>query len=78
VTRWLAREDAIDADEEARLRHALARCFAQRRRTLRNNLRAATGDDEAALALLARAGLDPGLRAEQLPPEAFRRLARLA
>jgi 16S rRNA (adenine1518-N6/adenine1519-N6)-dimethyltransferase len=48
--------------------------FAQRRKTLRNALRPLMADEE-----LAAAGVDPGLRAEQLDIAAFARLAdRLA
>jgi 16S rRNA (adenine1518-N6/adenine1519-N6)-dimethyltransferase len=47
--------------------------FAQRRKTIRNGL-ASLGVDP--LALLAAAGIDPGLRPEQVPPEGFMALAR--
>jgi 16S rRNA (adenine1518-N6/adenine1519-N6)-dimethyltransferase len=46
--------------------------FAQRRKTIRNGL-ASLGVDP--LALLAEAGIDPGLRPEQVPPEGFMALA---
>lgn len=49
--------------------------FAQRRKTLRNSLRSALalrGIDASAIdAALAGAGIDGGVRAETLPPEAF-------
>ncbi|NLP05769.1 16S rRNA (adenine(1518)-N(6)/adenine(1519)-N(6))-dimethyltransferase [Candidatus Fermentibacteria bacterium] len=51
-------------------------CFASRRKTILNNLAALKGRDEA-LRLLGRAGIEPGLRAEQVPPEGFARLASL-
>lgn len=51
-------------------------CFASRRKTILNNLASLTGRDEA-LRLLGRAGIEPGLRAEQVPPEGFARLASL-
>jgi len=47
----------------------------RRRKTLRNNLRAALGGEEAALGLLAACEIEAGLRAEALEPSAFRRLA---
>lgn len=51
--------------------------FAQRRKTLRNSLRAASGLDTARVdAGLDAAGIDGSLRAETLPPEAFVRLAQ--
>ena len=65
---------ALDDDTERRLRRTLATAFARRRQTLRNNLRAALGDD-AADALLAATGVDGTLRAETLSAEAFRALA---
>lgn len=55
--------------------------FGQRRKTLANALRGAglAGADGAPPAeLCVRAGLDPGVRAESLPPEAFAALAREA
>jgi 16S rRNA (adenine1518-N6/adenine1519-N6)-dimethyltransferase len=76
VTLWRPRPAGhLDARGEARLRHCLAACFARRRRTVRNNLRTALGNDERVAAALDAAGIDGELRAEQLPPEAFLRLA---
>lgn len=51
-------------------------CFASRRKTILNNLASLTGREEA-VSLLGRAGIEPGLRAEQVPPEGFARLASL-
>jgi len=48
--------------------------FATRRKNLLNNLKPHLGR-EGSLELLGRAGIDPGLRAEQIPPESFVRLA---
>ena len=79
VTRWerLPPQELIDTLEPA-LRACLAACFAHRRQTLLNNLRAALpGGAEEARALLGRAGLDPGARAETVPPEAFVVLAEI-
>jgi 16S rRNA (adenine1518-N6/adenine1519-N6)-dimethyltransferase len=49
--------------------------FAQRRKTIRNNLRAAFADTSAVESGLAEAGIDAGLRAEAVAPEAYLRLA---
>ncbi len=78
VTRWIRRtgDAALDPALEPALRRALAACFARRRQTLRNNVRAALGSDDRAASVLAAAGLDPTLRAEQVDPSAFLRLAR--
>jgi 16S rRNA (adenine1518-N6/adenine1519-N6)-dimethyltransferase len=79
VTRWerLPAGKLPPAIEPA-LRDALSACFAHRRQTLLNNLRAALpGGADEARALLARAALDPGLRAEAVPPEGFLDLAAI-
>lgn len=52
--------------------------FANRRKTIFNNLRGAPlglPDEEALRAALAEAGIDPGRRGESLSPEAFGRLS---
>ena len=49
----------------------LRTCFAQKRKTLANNLRAAGLPPEAIAAALARAQVAPQARAEALPIEAF-------
>lgn len=78
VTRWEARGDrSLNEDDERRLRTVLAACFARRRRTLRNNLRAVFGTDQRVARILAEAGIDGGLRAEAIPPAGFLRLAAL-
>ncbi len=74
VTRWIPRPSAPSAECERRLRSCLAACFAGRRKTVRNNLRAALGERQAD-ALLDAAGVDGGLRAEDLGPPTFVRLA---
>lgn len=54
--------------------------FSSRRKTIRNNLSssriAALASPEAVLSALEKAGIDPGRRAEELPPETFTWLAR--
>lgn len=69
-----------DIPGEATLR-AAARvaesAFAQRRKTLRNSLRATSGFSAAHIdAALETAGVDGGVRAETLGPEVFVRIAR--
>jgi 16S rRNA (adenine1518-N6/adenine1519-N6)-dimethyltransferase len=62
------------ASPEAIVRAARAAdaSFVQRRKTLRNSLSSALAAPPAAIEVaLAAAGLDAGLRAETLPPEAF-------
>ena len=75
VTTWRRREEAgLDADEERRLRACLSACFAQRRKTLRNNLRGRLGQERSER-LLERTGIDGAARAESLTPQQFRSLA---
>jgi 16S rRNA (adenine1518-N6/adenine1519-N6)-dimethyltransferase len=49
--------------------------FAQRRKTLRAALAGWAGGPDAAAAILARAGVDPGARGESLTIEQFARIA---
>jgi 16S rRNA (adenine1518-N6/adenine1519-N6)-dimethyltransferase len=71
VTRWTPRDGIVPPGLEAALRAA----FAQRRKTVLANLRAALGGEGPARAALERAEIDPGARAEQLSPASFLRLA---
>ena len=65
----------LGEDELARCRAAVDAAFAQRRKTIRNSMRA-SGYDAAALdAALAACGIDPRTRAEALEPADFVRLA---
>jgi 16S rRNA (adenine1518-N6/adenine1519-N6)-dimethyltransferase len=54
--------------------------FSSRRKTIRNNLSSsrvvALASPAAVLSALEKAGIDPGRRAEELPPETFAWLAR--
>jgi len=59
-----------------RFRRIVKVSFSMRRKTIQNNLKALLGKEEA-LKLLEMAGVDPGLRAEQLPPEKFVRMAEV-
>ncbi len=63
--------------EEAAVLAAVRAAFSARRKTIRNSLAKATGlEPRRAAEVLAHAGIDPGARAEALPPQAFVRLAR--
>jgi 16S rRNA (adenine1518-N6/adenine1519-N6)-dimethyltransferase len=66
-------EDPVLLSDAARVAEA---AFAQRRKTIRNSLRAVLGDAGAIDSGLAEAGIEGGLRAEMVPPDAFLRLAR--
>lgn len=78
VTVWSRRQTgAFDDAEMAALSRCLATCFAHRRRTLLNNLRAALpGGEAAARALLEAAGIAPDVRAEAVAPARFVALSR--
>jgi len=77
VTSAVVQIDRLDAprfpaDPDV-LQRVVAAAFGQRRKMLRSSLRGLAPDIEA---LLARAGIDPTERAEQIPIEGFCRLAR--
>ncbi len=76
VTSW-TRHVAADPEQEDldRLRSCLGACFARRRKTLRNNLRAVLGSDPLTDRLLQDSGIDGKLRAESLTREQFVRLS---
>jgi 16S rRNA (adenine1518-N6/adenine1519-N6)-dimethyltransferase len=57
--------------EEASFLRFVRQCFAQKRKTLANNLRAAGVPPEAVAAALSQAGIDPLARAESLSIETF-------
>lgn len=76
VTRWQRHPQMPSAEFVRRLRRVLGVCFASRRRTLLNNLRAVlVGGEAAARDLLDGNGIDPSRRAETLSREEFRLLA---
>jgi len=64
--------DAPAAGELAALSGIARTLFASRRKTIRNNAR-----DPALQEALRREGVDPGLRAEQVPPSVYVRIARV-
>lgn len=70
-------EPVIGPEVERRFRRIVAVCFSRRRKTVLNNLASVLGREAAASALDA-AGVDSGLRAEQIGPEDFVRLAEAA
>jgi 16S rRNA (adenine1518-N6/adenine1519-N6)-dimethyltransferase len=74
MVRLTRRPDAPVGAERDAVHEVVEAAFAQRRKTLRNTLQALADvvDVETALAAV---GIDPGLRAEQLDPATFRRLA---
>ena len=57
-----------------KLERVTAAAFGQRRKMLRSSLRTLVENPEA---LLAAAGINPELRAEQVPVEGFARMAQL-
>jgi len=59
--------------DAATLSHLVAQAFSQRRKTLRNTLKGALPPG-----LLEAQGIDPGQRAEQIPVDAYIRLANAA
>jgi 16S rRNA (adenine1518-N6/adenine1519-N6)-dimethyltransferase len=77
VFRWrfAPRFDELGVEEEGFLRF-LRQVFAQKRKTLANNLRAAGVTPAAAEAALAKAGIEPKTRAEAVAVEAMAALWR--
>ena len=57
--------------DEAAFSAMVRACFAQRRKTILNNFASICGGKDAAAALLQKAGIDPGVRSEQLELSAF-------
>ena len=57
--------------DEAAFSAMVRACFAQRRKTILNNFASVCGGKDAAAALLQKAGIDPGVRSEQLELSAF-------
>jgi len=73
MVRVTRRADAPDPDTYARLATLIETAFAQRRKTLRNTLRAVADPDRLAAAAVA-ADVDLSARAETLDIAAIRRL----
>lgn len=64
-----------DVTVDAQFFELVRASFQQRRKTLYNNLKEYTGSAEAAAALIGKAGLEPGVRAQELDVPAFERLS---
>jgi 16S rRNA (adenine1518-N6/adenine1519-N6)-dimethyltransferase len=75
VVRIVRRERLPDADPETFARVVRA-AFSQRRKTMRNALASVAGSAGAAEVALARAAIDPGVRAETVGVEGFVDLTR--
>jgi 16S rRNA (adenine1518-N6/adenine1519-N6)-dimethyltransferase len=77
VFRWrfAPRFDELGVEEAGFLRF-VRQCFAQKRKTLANNLRAAGVSPATVAAALAEAAIDPMARAEELPVESIAALWR--
>jgi 16S rRNA (adenine1518-N6/adenine1519-N6)-dimethyltransferase len=73
MVRLVRRDDAPDATDRARLFGLIEAAFAQRRKTLRNNLRRVVGADDL-VAAADEVGIDLAARAETLSPGDLRRL----
>ena len=76
VARLRTRQGALSGRDELLFARLVGACFAQKRKTILNNLRSApeglrtlVGSDGGATALLEAAGVDPGRRAESLTPD---------
>lgn len=69
MVRVVRRPDALPRSDRRRVARVVDAAFAQRRKTLRNTLRAAFGD--AGVDALATAGVDPSARAETLAVDDF-------
>ena len=74
IVQLIPRKMPTPACATATLEQVTAAAFGQRRKMLRSSLKSLVENPEA---LLGRAGIDPRLRAEQLPVYAFAKLAAL-
>jgi len=76
VTCWTPHvPERLDRETETDLVACLSACFGQRRKTLRNNLRAHLANGDTADRLLGAAGLDGRARPQDVDPVGYRRLA---
>lgn len=74
IVQFLPRENPMPDCTIPKLERVTAAAFGQRRKMLRSSLRTLADNPEA---LLAAAGINPELRAEQVPVEGFARMAQL-
>jgi 16S rRNA (adenine1518-N6/adenine1519-N6)-dimethyltransferase len=72
---WVHRDPPQVAVTREQVFAVIDAAFAQRRKTLRSTLKNLAGSAEAAEAALARAGVDPQVRGEQLGIEEFAAIA---
>jgi 16S rRNA (adenine1518-N6/adenine1519-N6)-dimethyltransferase len=75
LVRLAIRRERADVGDEEKFIAFVGKCFEQKRKTLLNNLKHLTGAEKAAEAIRA-AGLQPGVRAEELTVEKFAALYR--
>jgi 16S rRNA (adenine1518-N6/adenine1519-N6)-dimethyltransferase len=74
---WTRRPPPAEDDLRVRTFEVVDAAFAQRRKTLRSALTRLAGSADAAEQALVEAGIDPGLRGEQLDVGDFARVARV-
>ena len=74
IVQLVPRAHPVPACEISTLERVTAAAFGQRRKMMRSSLKTLTDNTED---LLARAGIDPELRADQVPVAGFARLAAL-
>jgi len=74
---WNRRPPPADDDLRRRTFDVVDAAFAQRRKTLRSALARLAGSPDAAEQALVAAGVDPGLRGEQLDVGDFARIGRV-
>ncbi|HEV3473187.1 MAG TPA: 16S rRNA (adenine(1518)-N(6)/adenine(1519)-N(6))-dimethyltransferase RsmA [Actinomycetota bacterium] len=72
----IVRHDVSGSIEHAALVRVVRAAFAQRRKTLRNSLTVLAGSAEQAEVALARAGIDPGARPEDVDLDGFVAIGR--
>ena len=74
IIQFSRKETDMDTEELRNFFDMVRACFRQRRKTIYNNLREYTGDSEKAKDILEKAGIDPGMRPQQLSAEELRKI----
>ncbi len=74
IIQFTQKEDIEDTGNIAEFFGFVRSCFKQRRKTIYNNLKEYLGEKETAEAALAKAGIDPGRRAQELTVEELIRI----
>lgn len=72
----LDRQPLVEVGEALRVSQVIDAAFAQRRKTIRNSMRASGYEPEVLDAAFAQVGIDPKCRAETVAPETFVALSR--